>query len=78
MKLNKPLINLSIVANAIDTNHIYIVCPFCKKSKHSTKQKTHLHGSDRNLENRIEIRSGHCNHFNSVFNIHITDETERI
>jgi len=71
---------VDIEATKIDLNHIYFDCPLgCKKSIHSIKKKEHLHYSNRNLDNRIEHRVGHCKRTeNIIFKIHITDFTERI
>lgn len=75
----KTKITVDIEAKKIDMNHIFVECPFCKKSVHSIKPKIHLHGSNHNIDNRIEHRVGHCNREESIiFKIHITDFTERV
>jgi len=74
----KPHISINIVADAIDLNHVYVYCPICKKTRYSCKPVLHIHGSGGNLNNRLESRSGHCENYNSTFNIAITDDTIRL
>lgn len=74
----KPLIKIDLTADAINKKNIFFYCPLCKKSKHSDKPKLHISGSDGNINNRTESRTGHCLLYKTNFNIHITDDTVRI
>lgn len=58
-------------ASVIDEIHFYYRCPTCGEQ--------HFHGSDRNLDNRTEIRIGHCKKIegNRMIAIVIDDTTIR-
>jgi len=71
-------ITIETGAIEINPNYFLVECPLCKKSIHSKKQKLHQHGSDGNIDNRIEHRKGHCTKHNTYFIIHITDDTIRV
>ncbi len=75
-------------ATKIDNKHIYFECPVCKNTynkngtpRKNSQEKTHIHGSNGELHNRVEHRIHHHNHsygskWGDVY-IRITDDTER-
>ena len=73
----KTKITIETEAKEINRHYLLVECPRCKKSNHSKFNKIHQHGSNNNLDNRIEHRGGHCVNYNTHFIIHITDNTKR-
>jgi len=74
----KTQIIVKVEATVIDSVHIYVPCPFCKKRR---TKRVHRFGSDNNLSNRVESRGSHCiTKIDADINflIYITSNTIRI
>lgn len=76
---------IDVEAKTINDKTVTFECLFCwsKYKKNGQPYKTakrviHKHGSNSNLNNRIINRTGHCLNTFRNFNIHITDNTERL
>ena len=59
----------TVIASWIDYVNFAYRCPFCAKS--------HYHGSQGNLSNRIEERNSHCHKRKQVMRIIIDNSTRR-
>jgi len=73
-----------VQASAVDMQHLYFNCPFCKTRYKNNGQPTarsknvlHLHGSD-SLSPRREHRVGHCIRNKGSFFIYITPNTKGV
>ena len=53
----------------IDPVHMAYKCPYC--------EKTHFHGSQNNLGNRVEERKSHCFKSKNTVKMIIDDETRK-
>lgn len=74
----------SIIAKTIDNVYFTYECSNCwtrynkdGEPAKTAKRKIHKHGSEGNLDNRVENRNSHCMKNNKEINIHITDNTFR-
>jgi len=63
---------IKVISNKINKIHFFFTCPLCNKR--------HKHGSNKDLSNRVEYRSPHCdrNINTKEFEIYITDDTSRV
>jgi len=84
---------IKVIADKVDSTHIYYTCPFCftiqggrcvkscfKKNGmyyRSAEPTIHRHGSGGNTENRKEHRGTHCPYDKRDVEIHITDQTKK-
>lgn len=73
----------TFVADFVDKIHIGYTCPYCWKKvnkdgkpRKNAKNLVHLHGSNGNLENRVESRASHCGL--GEVEIIINDNTKKI
>ena len=76
---------VDVEAKTINDKTFTFECPFCwsKYKKNgdpykTAKRVTHIHGSNGDKSNRVEHRFGHCVYKRTDFNIHITDNTQRL